>query len=108
MLFANNLIEEPSIINNSGNERIYTVVVYETVFAIGYNKNHIIAKSYFKKKNGILYHIIEIKNELKQNNLNLSFENYKSKREELNLPISLNFNFVYQEITKTKSKSSRN
>ncbi|QNM84786.1 hypothetical protein H9W90_11335 [Polaribacter pectinis] len=100
MLFANNSIEELSIINNSNNKSIYNIVVDEAVFAVGFNKEYIIAKSYSVNKNLILYHIIEVEKELNQINLNLSFQDYKLKRESLKLPYDLNFTLVYHEIAK--------
>ncbi|MDO6598926.1 hypothetical protein [Tenacibaculum sp. 1_MG-2023] len=98
MLFANNEYEELAIINSSKDKSTYNIVVDETVFSVGYNEEFIIAKSYSNNK--ILYHIIEIKNDLKQKYLNLSFHDYQSKRVELNLPIDLNFTIVYQEVLK--------
>ena len=96
-LFGNNSKNEAAIWLDIG-EYSSEIIVNQTVFAVGYNDDFIIAKSHSKNK--ILYHIIEVKKGLKQANINLSFEQYKFNREHLNVPYDLNFTIVFHEIAK--------
>ena len=44
----------------------HNIVINETVFAVGFDKNFIIAKSYSEKLKQINYHIIEVKKDISE------------------------------------------
>jgi len=105
-LFANNSFDETSIIYNTG-KYSSSIIVEESVFAVGFNDDFIIAKRHPKDSiNQILeeiiyYYIIEINNISKNNpkkSIPLSEEQYKSKRRELKIPNNLDFKIVIKEI----------
>lgn len=99
MLVANNSLEELEIIRYKDDSKsIIDTIINKTVFAIGFNKDFIIAKSYSNGK--VLYHIIQVEKKANQNYLNLTFEQFNFNRENLNIPYNLNFTIVFHEVAK--------
>jgi hypothetical protein len=105
-LFANNSLDENSIWYKTG-EHSSAIIVGETVFAVGYNEDFIIAKRHPKdsinqvNKKITSYHIIEIDKMSKRNpekSIDLTKEQYSSMRKRLKLPDSLKFETVFKEI----------
>ena len=110
-LFGNNSKEETAIWFETGKHRS-EIIVEEVVFAVGYNNDFIIAKSYnknskfiFEDKNPefinsieendlISYHIIDLKEKSPKKNKGMSFTEYKNKRKELKIPENLNFTII--------------
>lgn len=100
-LFANGKMEEMSIVyfpKDNGSD----LIVNETVFAVGYNENFILAKSHPNgSKLVTYYHIIEINKD--ENNkpgqaVSMTFEQYKLKKEQLKIPSDIDFSIVYKEL----------
>lgn len=99
-LFANGDISEMSIWyfleDNSSN-----IIVEETVFAVGYDDNYIIAKSHPKSldnlvnKNITYFYIIEIRKPEKS--VAITLNQFENKRKQLSIPSSLDFTIVYDE-----------
>jgi hypothetical protein len=105
-LFANNSLDELSIWYKT-DKHIASIIVKETVFAVGYNNDFIIAKSHPKDSNNEVlkeltyYHIIEISKISKSNpqiSPRLPKEQYVSMRKQLNIPNDLDFEIVFEEI----------
>jgi len=104
-LFANNTMDEMSIWyfpKNGSN-----LIVKETVFAVGYNDNFIIAKNHPKDLAGKInksvthYHIININKDFENNprsSTPLTFKQFEYKREQLNIPEKLDFTIVFEEL----------
>lgn len=104
-LFGNNSYEEIVILYNSS-EHNNQIIVKETVFAVGYNKEYIIAKSYpvnsnvLEEDKRVLYHILLVDEVSPQVSKGLTFEEYKSKRKELEIPNDINFSIVFHEVAR--------
>ena len=104
-LFGNNSVEETAIWFNTG-EHSSDIIIKETVFAVGYNKDFIIAKSFPKdslkplKDNFVHYHILAVNEKSPQKSSGMNFKEYKLKRDKLNLPYDLNFTIVFHEVAK--------
>jgi len=102
-LFANNSLEEMSIWFHA-EKYSNRLIVPETVFALGENGDFIIAKSHPRNieaginKNVTYYHIIEIDKKNTEQSSNLTLEQYENKRKMLNIPKSLDFEIVYDEL----------
>lgn len=102
-LFANNELDEMSIWFSPEKDS-NQLIVPQTVFALGENGDFIIAKSHPKNvKRGIdksitYYYIIKVGEKSTEQSLNLTLEQFESKRKELNVPNSLDFDIVYEEL----------
>tara|TARA_R110001583_G_scaffold129547_1_gene281334 strand:- start:6440 stop:6871 length:432 start_codon:yes stop_codon:yes gene_type:complete len=102
-LFANNTLDELCIIYHS-DKYSNRLIVPETVFAVGHNRDFIIAKSHPKNsengitKNVTYYHIIEIDKKSTEQSPNLTLEQFLQKRKRLNIPNGLDFDIVYKEL----------
>jgi len=99
-LWAENQLDQLKITHGNKDSSSYNVVIKETVFAVGFNKSFIIAKSFSKQNKKIRYHIIEVNKDLSEENIGFSFKDYKIKRDNLNLPYNLNFTLIYHEVSK--------
>ena len=99
-LWAEDELEQLKITHSLKNSSGYNLIVKETVFAVGFNKDFIIAKSFSKQHKQIHYHIIEVNKDLSEENRGSSFEDYMLKRKTLNLPYDLIFTQVYHEVAK--------
>lgn len=104
-LFANNDMDEMRIWYFPGEHRS-NLIVRETVFAVGYNDEFIIAKSHPKNsenqidKNVILYHIVQVEN-CKTNpkeSAGMTREQFEFRRRQLNIPSDLQFTKVFAEL----------
>ncbi len=100
-LIANGKMDEMSIVyfpRDKGSE----LIVNETVFAVGYNDNFILAKSHPNgSKANTYYHIIEINknsNNRPEQAASMTFEQYELKKEQLKIPSDLDFSIVYKEL----------
>lgn len=102
-LFANNSIDEMSIwlhVEKYSSQ----LIVPETVFAVGYNKNYIIAKSHPKDikknidKNITHYYIINIHKQDQKQSPNLTAKEFENERNRLNISKELDFNIIFEEI----------
>lgn len=99
-LMAINHLNEAQIIYSEKGNSVYYPLVLPVVFSVGYDDNFIIAKSHpqdsIKRVNNLLtyYHIIEI-NKISKNNhkqsVALNFQEFESKRKQLNVPKKLTF-----------------
>ncbi|WP_431472169.1 hypothetical protein I5168_00910 [Nonlabens sp. SCSIO 43208] len=100
-LLANGYLDEMSIWHFPGNHKS-NLIVGETVFEVGHNKDFIIAKRHPKDStNGVnkkvtFYHLIKISETGESNDL--TYEQYLNKRKELNVPEELDFDTVFQEL----------
>jgi len=100
-LFANGHLDEMSIVHFPGNHKS-NLIVGETVFEVGHNKDFIIAKRHPKdsinrvNKKSTFYHLIKISEGGKSKDL--TYEQYMNKRKELNVPKDLQFDTVFQEL----------
>jgi hypothetical protein len=99
-LWAQDSLHQLKITHSHKNNSVYELIIGETVYAVGYSEKYIIAKSYSKKSKYVSYHIIEVEKDLSERNYGMSFSEYKSKREELNLPYNLNFTLVYHQVAR--------
>lgn len=74
-------------------------IVPETVFAVGHNRDFIIAKSHpNNNKNVTYYHIIEIAKKSTNQSPNLTLEQFENRKKQLNVPKELNFDIVFDEL----------
>jgi hypothetical protein len=102
-LFANNSLEEMSIWFHA-EKYSNRLIVPETVFALGENGGFIISKSHPKNlesrinKSVTYNHIIEVDKKNTEQSPNLTLEQFENKRKELNIPKSLDFEIVYDEL----------
>jgi hypothetical protein len=102
-LFANISLDEMSIWFHA-EKYSNRLIVPETVFALGENGEFIIAKSHPKNlesginKSVTYYHIIEVDKKSTEQSPNLTLEQFENKRKELNIPKSLDFEIVYDEL----------
>ncbi|RYY45746.1 MAG: hypothetical protein EOO06_15900 [Chitinophagaceae bacterium] len=98
-LVAMNSLEEAELICEEGSSSVYHVLVRPAVFAIGYNETFIIAKSHPIALGKIdrtrtAYHIIEVDKiscEVDQTIPKLTFEEFRSKCDKLDVPEDLAF-----------------
>lgn len=106
-LTAINSYDELSIWCSIDESSVRYLLVPETVFAVGYNDDFIIAKSHPKNsgeeinKNLTYYHIIEIDKLSQQNpeqSISLLKEQFEYKRKEFNIPADLDFTIMYSEL----------
>lgn len=103
-LFANNEMHEMSIWHHSENRSGGELIVEETVFAIGYNDNFIIAKSHPKNstnqlnKNITQFHIIQINKSSDYNHKRLTKDEFKTIGEAIGVPNDLGFTIIYKEL----------
>ncbi|WP_435414551.1 DUF3997 domain-containing protein [Polaribacter aestuariivivens] len=115
-LFGNNSIDETAIFFETG-EYSSDVIVEETVFAIGFNKKFIIAKSYtnnskfmFEDKNPkilngiqeddlISYHILDLREKNPKKSKGMNFTEYVKKRRDLKISEKLNFTIILKQNT---------
>ena len=102
-LFANNSQDEMSIWFQA-EEYSNQLIVPETVFAVGYNNDFIIAKSHPKDlKNGINksvtnYHIIIVAEKNPKQSTSLTLEQFDFDKKRLNIPDKLEFEIVFAEL----------
>lgn len=105
-LFANNSMDEMSIWHHTA-ECQNDLIVEETVFAVGYDDDFIIAKSHPKdsisgiNKSLTYYYIIKVDNDSKKEykqSVALTLEQFKIKRKQLNTPDNLEFTTVFKEL----------
>ena len=98
-LLANGKLHEMSISYDS------RIIVEETVFAVGHNKEFIIAKRHPKisatylNKEITYYHIIKVSKSQKiKKSTDMTYEQYLQKRKELNVPKDLEFDMVFEDL----------
>lgn len=96
MLFANNSMDELSIIYQKDNST-YNIIVDETVQEVGFNDDYIIAKSFSSKEKDTFYHIIEVKKELIQDNLYLTNEDFNKIKKKKNIAF-LDFSISHKDL----------
>ncbi|WP_425077918.1 hypothetical protein [Psychroserpens sp. S379A] len=102
-LLANNSLDEMSIWFQA-EKYSNRLIVPETVFAVGENGDFIIAKSHPKNLEGGInkgvtyYHIIVVDKKSTEQSPNLTLEQFERKRKQLNIPNSLDFDIVYEEL----------
>lgn len=99
-MFANSSMDEMSIwYYPIGNKS--SLIVGETVFAVGYNDDFIIAKSHPKgNRDMTAYHIISIvscKVDPKES-VGLTLNQFESRRTQLSVPKGLDFTIIYDEL----------
>jgi len=102
-LFANSSLDEMSIWFHA-EEYSNQLIVPETVFAVGYNNDFIIAKSHPKDlENGINkrvtnYHIIIVNKKSPEQSTSLTLEQFEYEKKRLNIPDKLDFHIVYEAL----------
>ena len=105
-LTAINKYDELSVWHSLDNTSIRNLLIPETVFAIGYDNEFIIAKTHPKNSNNginrelIFYHIIEIDKTRKfgpKQSVSMLKEQFEYKRKELQVPDNLDFKIVFRQ-----------
>lgn len=105
-LFANNSMDELSIWHHTA-EYQNDLIVEETVFAVGYDDEFIIAKSHPKdSKKGVnkkvtYYHIIKVDNNLERDyteSTKLTSTQFEVKKKQLKVTKDLKFTKIFKEL----------
>ncbi|MCC7521730.1 MAG: DUF3997 domain-containing protein [Flavobacteriaceae bacterium] len=105
-LFANNSMDEMSIWHHTA-EYQNDLIVEETVFAVGYDDEFIIAKSHPKdsinrvNKKVTYYHIIKVDNNSKKEyteSTKLTSTQFEVRKRQLKVPNDLKFTKIFKEL----------